>query len=193
MAEDNTGYLGFDNSFMTPPFYQKGNEDRGASLIRELSPTEDLRDMIENFRGKIYDPNLKKYIIIDGVKPFMNADGIGIFFQYGTIMINKVVTMSNYTKNYKIIHALVEAVISDSIIHFNTHWQDYEISSKSKVKVITRKLLVLGLSSFYKALGAGERKAATANISETISRLVRDTPEQGGQKPKSFIERLFRR
>lgn len=188
-----SSYQDLDENYSTPPVFPYGKEEKGASLLKELSPQESIRDMVENFRGKIWDSNQKKYVEIKGMKPFMNDEGIESFFHYSTAILSPVVTMSNYAKNYKMIHRLMLVQMKKAIKHFYLHYEDYEIKSKTRVNIVTSKLLILGLSAFYKAIGAGDRTAATANISETISRMSRMGDDSQQQKPKSIIERMFRR
>jgi hypothetical protein len=81
--------------------------------------------------------------------------------------------------------------IKKATIHFHLHWQDYGISKKTKINILKDKLLILGLSSFYKALGAGDRKAGTSNISENISTLMRpDIPTSEQQRRNGFMGKL---
>ncbi|KKL90149.1 hypothetical protein LCGC14_1907550, partial [marine sediment metagenome] len=75
-----------------------------------------------------------------------------------------------YRTDKELIHRLVMMQIRNATINFHINWEDYGITSKTDIKIITDKLLILGLSCFYKALGAGDRGAATRNISESISR-----------------------
>ena len=180
-------------NWTTPPMVQP-SQDKGISLVRELSPQEPLREMMEQLRGRIFDPIKKVYIQMEGASPIMNAEGIDAFFHYATAIISSITTMSNYTQDYKIIHALVLMQAKRASIHFHLHYKDYGIKRKTKILMVIDKLMILGLSAFYKALGAGDRKASTANISESINRMQRDTwGEEPSQQSKrrGFLSRMM--
>lgn len=180
--------------YTTPPVSYGGSEKKNLSLIRELSPQQYLRDMMEELNGKVWDDRTQKYVTVDSVKPLMNEEGRNVFFHFATATINPIVTMSNYRSNLDIIHKLVLMQIRKASINFHIKWRDYGISDKTKINIITDKLMILTLSCFYKAFGAGDRSAATKNISESINTLMR--PEQEVNAPiksKSMMERLLRR
>lgn len=166
-------YEGIPDYHMTPPMIPPRIEERNISIIKELSPQGTLHEMMQQMEGKIYDSTQDKYIEVDGAKPLMNEEGRDTFFHFATAMISSLVTMSNYTKDYKTIHAIIRYHLKKAIFHFHLHYKDYGISRKTKINIISSKLFILGLSAFYKALGAGDRKAATSNISENISTFLR--------------------
>ena len=164
---------------------------RNFSLISELSPTQHLRNIMKELEGELWDEKNEKYIKIDGVKPLLNQEGRNIFFHFATATINPIVTMSNYRKEVNLIHNLALMQIKKAIAHFHFHWKDYEITTKTKINIITDKLMILTISSFYKALGAGDRSASTRNITETISRLLR--PEDNQTQPPNKRGGFFSR
>lgn len=161
------------DSYSTPPMNYGNQQKTSISLVNELSPQQTLRDIMEELKGKIWDERLNKYIDIEGVSPLMNAEGRDIFFHFANASINNIVTMSNYTKDYEKIHKIVLMQVKNASRHFHIHWSDYGINRKTKITIITDKLLILALSCFYKAIGAGDRSAATRNISESISTMLR--------------------
>lgn len=180
-----------------PPDYATPNiaypeEHRGINLVKELSPQEHLREMMAWLDGKVWDEKKKMYVIVSGVKPFMNEEGRNMFFHQATSIISPLVTMSNYTTNYRMIHALTMMHVKRAIVHFHLHYKDYGITRKTQIAIIGDKLMTLGLSAFYKAIGAGDRKAATSNIHETISQINRSGFEGLGQptKQKSILARM---
>ena len=190
------------NSYTDAPseFETQPNEDvikdeqYRVSLVKELSPQEHLKEQIAWLQGKLWDSEEKDFIEIPGMKPFMNQEGIDMFFQYATAVLSPVVTMSNYRTDEKRIHAIISMMVKDASIHFHLHWRDYEISQKTKIHVLIDKLLILGLSAMYKALAGGDRKAATSHISESISNIQRTGfPEQQGQQRKGVFGGLFKR
>ena len=195
MAPESSFYEGISDNFNTPPINAQRSEEGRVSLIKELSPQDTLREMVEQMQGRIWDSEQKKYVEVKGAKPFMNDEGRDTFFHFATAIMSSLVTMSNYTKDYKIIHALVRYHLKKAIFHFHLHYKDYGINRKTKINIITSKLLILGLSAFYKALGAGDRKAATSNISESISTFSRQGYQQQEQEQgkKSMIRRILGR
>ena len=171
-------------SYTTPPVLRSYGGMSGFSLVKELSPKEPLYDIMENLRGKIYDNRLQKYIEVEGATPLMNDEGIDIFFHHATSVINQINTMSNYTTDYNKIHLIVRMVIKHAIADFHLNWKDYGIKRKTNITVVTDKLMILGLSAFYHALGAGDRKASTSNISESINTLNRPESMENQQQQK---------
>ena len=188
MANYDSPYDGIPADMQTPMQGYKEPE-KSISLVKELSPQDHLIELMNWLQGKVYDKRTRAYINIEGAKPFMNKDGIDMFWHYATSIISPIVTMSNYQSNIAQIHKLVMMNVKDAIIHFHLHYRDYGINKKTKIKVLTNKLTTLGLSAFYKALGAGDRKAATSNISESINTLTRpNAPDQ--QQRRGFISRM---
>lgn len=167
------GFEGIPDNYSTPPLNFAGTQKTGSSLVKELNPQQTLRDIMEELKGKIWDDRQNKYIDVEGISPLMNAEGRDIFFHFANASINNIVTMSNYTKDYTKIHDIVLMQVKKASIHFHLHWEDYGITRKTKINIITDKLMILTLSCFYKALGAGDRAAATRNISESINTLSR--------------------
>lgn len=185
-------YAGIPAGFSTPPIQFPTDTTRSSSLIKELSPTEHLMGIMQELMGKVFDKQRNKYVEIEGVQPLMNMEGINMFYHFATSVINPIVTMSNYTGDYTKIHQLVMMQVKKASIHFHLHYKDYGINRKSKINVITDKLMILALSCYYKALGAGDRKAATSHISESISRIDRPPSEESSQvKRKSMVQKIF--
>ena len=180
--------------FSTPSQDSHSPYNSGLNLIRELSPQEHLKEQMAWLEGKIWDDRQQQFITIVGSTPFMNKEGRDMFFQYATAILSPIVTLSNYRADDKKINAIVLMVIKEASTHFHLHWNDYGIKRKTQISVITTKLMILGLSAFYKALGAGDRKAATSNISENINTLSRnfDQNEQPIKKGGMFGG-MFRR
>jgi len=177
-------YEGIPSEYSTPPLNYYRPEERSLSLVKELSPQDHLKEQMAWLEGKIWDDIKKRYIPLEGMKPFMNQEGRDMFFQFATSILSPIVTMSNYTNNYKMIHGLVRMSVKKATIHFHLHWRDYGIKRKTQITLLTDKLTILGLSAFYKAIGGGDRKAATSNISENISTLSRNYQEQGEPQRK---------
>lgn len=195
MAYESSYYEGIPEEFSTPPMNPIKERERNISLIKELSPQGVLHEMMQQMSGKIYDDSQEKYVKIEGAKKFMNEEGLDTFFHFATALISSLVTMSNYTKDYKTIHAIIRYHLKKANIHFHLHWKDYGISRKTKINIITSKLFILGLSAFYKAIGAGDRKAATSNISESISTFMRSGYEKQQQEAQKggIVRRILGR
>jgi len=195
MVKNENFYEGISDNHMTPPMDFKRDDSHSISLIKELSPQQNLYEMMEQMRGKMWDSTQEKYVEVEGAKPFMNDEGRDTFFHFATALISSINTMSNYTKDYKTIHAIVRYHLKKAVIHFHLHYKDYGINRKTKINIITSKLLILGLSVFYKAIGAGDRKAATSHISESISTFARQGYQQQEQEQgkKSMIRRILGR
>jgi len=179
-----------NSSYEVPPEYETPWKEKGLkeeyriSLVKELSPQEHIKEQIAWLRGEVWDATEQKFIPIKGMTPFMNSEGIEMYFQFTTAILSPMVTFSNYGSDKKLIHQLIMMVVKNASIHFRLHWKDYGISRKTKITVLVDKLMILGLSAMYKAIGAGERKAATSNISESISNIQRSGgfPEQQTKK-----------
>ena len=195
-SQQNPQYqqTGLPQGYTTPPVQRVYGTGATYSLVKELSPKEPLQDVMENLRGKLWDSKLQTYVEIQGATPLMNDEGRDVFFHFATSMISQINTMSNWTNDYKRIHKIVMMIVRDASIHFHLNWRDYKISRKTKITLITSKLRTLGLSAMYHALGAGDRKASTSNISENISTLSRpDSMSQEQQKRKGFLARMVSR
>lgn len=195
MAGESSFYEGISGDLNTPPINTQRTEEHRVSLIKELSPQGVLQEMMEQMQGKIWDSTQSKYVDVEGAKPLMNDEGRDAFFHFATAIISPLVTMSNYTKDYKIIHELIRYHLKKAIFHFHLHYKDYGIDRKTKINIITSKLFILGLSAFYKALGAGDRKAGTSNISESISTFSRQGYQQQEQEKgkSSMLKRILGR
>ncbi len=192
---DKNLYSGIPDAYSTPSMVPPKDEEKNISLINEMNPNKNLHEMMQQMQGKIWDSVQKKYIDIEGAKPLMNREGMDTFFHFATSVISSLVTMSNYTKDYKTIHALLKYYLKKANFHFHLHYKDYGISRKTKISIIVSKLFILGMSAFYKAIGAGDRKAATSNISESISTLSRQgyQLEHQSQNKKSMLRRILGR
>lgn len=179
--------------YSTPPTNYEQEEQISISLVQQLSPQQHLREIMEHLEGKMWDNKEKKYKKIEGAKPLMNEEGRSAFFHHATALINPITTMSNYGNDQKIIHKLVDLKLRNASYDFHLNYKDYGISKKTYIPMVLDKLMLVGLSSYYKALGAGDRKAATSNISENISTMVRDfnnpliSPQN---KQRGFLSKL---
>jgi len=192
---DGSYYSGIPDNYMTPPMTPPKSENRNISIIKELSPQGVLQEMMQQMEGKIWDSVQEKYIKIEGTTPFMNEEGRDTFFHFATAMISSIVTMSNYGREEKFINSLLRYHIKKAIIHFHLHYKDYGINRKTKINILSSKLLILGNAAFRKAIGAGDRKAATSNISESISTLMRSGSPQQEQEAnkKGMMRRILGR
>lgn len=186
-------YSNIPMDYATPTQMQP-EDKKGISLVKELSPQDHLREMMAWLNGQVWDDKKKYYVTVEGIKPFMNEEGRNMFFHQATSVISPIVTMSNFTKDYRVIHSLTMMLVKRAIIHFHLHWEDYGIQRKTQIGIVGDKLMTLGLSAFYKALGAGDRKAATSNIHENVSTLMRpEGSDFSMNKQKSFMARFMRR
>lgn len=189
--EQQNFYEDIPASYTTPPLPTSPKNRDNLSLVEQLNPEQHLTKIINWLRGEVWDEKIQEYKKVKGIKPFMNEEGIDVFWHFATSVINPIVTMSNYRTDDKQIKALVRMIVKKATIHFHLHWRDYGISRKTKINILKDKLMILGLSSFYKALGAGDRKAGTSNISETISTLMRpDMPDQEKKRRSNFMANL---
>jgi len=190
-----SSYEGIPTSYETPwKTDYKENEYR-TSLIKELSPQEHIREQMAWLEGKVWDDKEKKFVLVEGIQPFMNQEGREMYFQFATAILSPIVTFSNYRADDKRIHNIIGMVVKNATIHFHLHWKDYGIGRKTKIKVLIDKLMILGLSAMYKALGAGDRKSATSHISESISNIQRTgfSEPQTAQQRRSIFGGLMRR
>lgn len=185
-------YSNLPLEYSTPAQVYPDNNNNGISLVKELSPQEHLREMMQWLNGKVWDDKKQTYTELPGAKPFMNNEGMNMFFHQATSVISPIVTMSNYTKDYARIHNLMLMLVKRATIHFHLHYKDYGMTRKTQIAMISDKLLILGLSAFYKAIGAGDRKASTSNIHENISTLMRPQgdPYPQQNKSKGFLSRM---
>jgi len=184
----NQQYEGLSSDYNTPPLYGSGEKGR-ENLLKQLSPEQSLLKEINLMKGKIWNEQNKQFEKVEGIKPLMNDEGINIFWHAASSVLNPVVAFSNYRADIKIIHNLVLMQIKKASAIFHLRWRDFGISSKTEIALIDDKLMILGLSAYYQALGAGHRKAGTSNISESMSTLIRP-PEEQQEKRKGFLSRI---
>jgi len=187
---ENNIYEGIPDEYSTPPLGGVGNDKIGFSLVKELSPQEHLKEEMAWLQGKVWNSKTKSFEKVPGVSEFMNQDGRDMFFQYLTAVLNPIVTMSNYRADLKIIHNMVMMIVRDASIHFHLHWKDYNIKKKTQINVLTTKLMCVGLSALYKALGAGDRKAATSHISESLSTVSRPMTQEQQRQGGGFLSKM---
>lgn len=180
-----------EKEMMSPPFNTQNEEGTSSgSVLKELSPKPEIQNTIYELQGKYYNPSTKEYEKIEGSKPIMNQQGINAFYQYATAFLSPIVTMSNYTNKYDMIHAEMRFIMSRVVRHFYINYRQYEIADKTHVNIITTKMLVLGISAFYKAIGAGDRKAGTSNIYESISTMMKGE-EQKQNSSSGFLSKIM--
>ena len=192
MVDEN--YEGINPAYATPSLDYARQDDRGVSIMKELSPREHLQEIMHWLKGEMWDKRTNTFLKIEGTTELMNAEGRDVFFHYATSILSPIVTMSNYTQDYKRIHNIMRLVLKDASIHFHLNYLDYGINRKEKITLVTTKLLILGLSAFYKAIGAGDRKAATSNITESINTLMRPVlPESPVESKKRGLFGRFSR
>lgn len=161
-------YQDIPEEYQTPG-YSFHTEERNVSVLKELSPQEHLKEQLNWLQGRVWDDVHKRFVEVEGVRPFMNQEGINMYFQFATAVLSPIVTFSNYRSEEQLIHRLVAMIVKKASAHFHLHWRDYDIKRKTQITVLTDKLTILGLSAFYKALGGGDRKAGTSNITESIN------------------------
>ena len=171
---DEQTYQDIPEEFSTPPKEDYLHQEKSASIIQQLSPQEHLKEQIAWLQGKLWDEKTQTFIKMEGIKPFMNQEGIEMFFQYATSLLSPIVTFSNYRTDTQLIHRMILSLTNDATVHFHLHWKDYEIRRKTQINVLKNKLLILGLSALYKAIGAGDRNASTRNTSENINTMMRN-------------------
>ena len=164
------------------PLFSANPYDNKIGLVKELSPRHALITSMVELRGEIRDPDTGEKNI--KVKPMMNEDGISVFFQAVTAAANDINTFSNYRTDDKLIYALMNKWIMDITYEFYYHYHEYGIKQESHCSIVINKAVGLMLPSFFKALGAGDRSAATRSVSEMIQRATRDTT---GGSSDSFV------
>lgn len=191
MDEQTQEYTGLPPDPYNPYLYGTHYDNR-VGLVKELSPVPALINAISELRGEIKDPTTKK--IVKQVKPIMNEEGISVFFHSVTSAANDINTMSNYRADDKLIYRLMLKWVSDVVYEFYYNRKKYEIAEESLCSLVVNKAVGLMLPAFFKALGAGDRRAATAAVSESIQRLMKEQsggiPEVPTSKRKGFLSRI---
>lgn len=169
---------GYTPDYSQPPldqysslFYPNQYDNR-VGLVRELSPRQALLVAIAEFRGEIKDPETNQ--TTKHIKRVMNEEGISLFYHAVTSAANEINTFSNYRSDEKIIYRLMNKWVFDIVYEFFYNRKKYEIMEESHCSIIVNKAVGLMLPAFFKALGAGDRSAATRAVQETINRAFRD-------------------
>ncbi len=177
----------------TTPMASYGEERQTRSVLKELSPQENLKEMVKWLKGELWDEKQQRYVKVEEIKPLMNEEGRNIFFHQATSLLSSINTQSNYSKDYKTIHNIINMHVKRASAIFHLHYKDFGISHKTYIGTITDKLLTLGLSALYKAIGAGDRNAGTRNIHESISNISREMGGGFGQQvpmQRGFLARM---
>jgi hypothetical protein len=189
--EDNTQQNNQQRSSYYQPYWGYNVNEERAGLVRELSPHEALIKSIAEFRGEIENPKNPREKI--KIKRIMNEEGIAIFYMAVTAAANDINTMSNYRADEALIYRIMNKWIVDIIYEFYYNRKKYEITDESQVNFIVNKAVGLMLPSFFKALGAGDRNAATRSVYETINRAfnAQANSDEPPQAKKGFISRLL--
>lgn len=186
----NEQFEGLPAEYNTPPIYDKSKSDR-ENLLKQLSPKQSLIEEVHSMKGEIWNEQTSQFEGIEGIKPLMNDKGISVFWHIASTMLSPVVAFSNYRNDVKTIHNLVLMQVKKADTIFHLCWRDFEIPGKIEIALIIDKIMVLGMSVYYQALGAGHRKAGTSHISESLSTLIRPLEEQQQQqKRKGFFSRI---
>lgn len=181
------------NNQVTPSASSDDKISDRASVLRELSPDKKIKHFMKELEGKVYDPEKRKYVTFEGAKPLMNQRGRNIFLHHATSVLNSIVTTSNFRKDIKTIHALVKLQVSDATKMFFINWRKYGMEEKAVARIVVTKLQVLAMSAYYKAIGAGDRKAGTSNIHESYNSVFRDGTENPNprSKQRGFFSRVM--
>lgn len=170
---------GIPPEYSAPPM---GGETQGmdpaSGIARELDPRTYLRDLLQYFRGKVWDERRGQYVEEEDITPLLNKKGRNKFFHFASPFLTRVVTMSNFRTDEQKIYDLVRMQVNTASRHFHLHWKEYDIQNREDIEIITNHLTIVALAACFKALGAGDRKAATSNIQESITREERPAPQQ---------------
>lgn len=166
-----------NQEYDSPPITYS-TEDNKSGVIEQLNPKKEIDTLIKHLQGYVKNERTGKFEKVEGVNPLLNSEGIEVFYHYATSILSPIVTMSNYGNNYEMIHKMMNSIVKDASLHFHLYYKDYGINRKSKIKLVKYKLLFLGISAFYKAIGAGDRKAGTSNIHETVQRMMKENSMQ---------------
>lgn len=173
------------------PYFGYSQYEERAGLVRELSPHAAMVKAIAEFRGHIEDPqNPGKPIEIQRI---MNEEGISVFYLAVTAAANDINTMSNYRADEKLIYRIMNKFITDIVYEFYYNRKRYEVKEESHCGLIVNKAVGLMLPSFFKALGAGDRNAATRSVYETINRAfnAQKNSDDPPQVKKGFFSRML--
>ena len=157
--------------------------DNRVGLVKELSPRVALITAITELRGEIRDPETNR--LIKQVNPLMNELGISVFFHAVTAAANDINTFSNYRTDDKLIYKLMMKWVSDIVYEFYYNRKKYAVIEESLCALIINKAVGLMLPSFFKALGAGDRRAATSSVTEMIQRSMREGGDSMSSSPQS--------
>lgn len=168
--------------------FNQYQEPTKAGLIRELSSRRALIAAMYELKGIIKDPSDDK-TDIQITDPIMNERGRFIFFHAVTAAANDINTFSNYRTDVKLIYSLIIKFTSDIIYEFYYNRKEYAIEDESHCGLIINKALGLMLPAFFKALGAGDRSAATRSVSEMIQRAFK-SPEMQQRQGGGFFSKL---
>jgi len=180
--EPTSGYVPYQN--------QIENSDR-PGLVRELSPHNSIITIIDMLRGTVRNPRNPNDIRT--INKLVNEDGITMFTLMVMTGANEINTLSNYRNDLKLIYKFMNKLIMDIVYEFHYNRKKYGILEESQASIVINLAVGLLLPSYFKALGAGDRSAATRAVQESIHRSMRDTSDHDNrpQQRKSFFSRML--
>ena len=180
-ALDETQHQGYPSEFYNSMFGMGNQYDNRVGLVKELSPAEEINKIMDEFRGIIKDESGKE---INKIVPIMNELGISRFYHIVTSTANSITTFSNYRTDDKLIYRITNKFIKDGWMEFGLNLKEKDIAHLGVSRIIMNRAASLILSALFKALGAGDRGAATKAVQETIQRQFTDSSGRDDQLPK---------
>lgn len=167
-----------------PPIKEPDPAEIG--IIRELNPKKILDDIKMEMSGYAWDPQLKKYVKVDGMKPLMNEIGIAKFLNILSSFVSQLVTFSNFTQER--VDRLVNLIVEETYFNVGINWREFGIPSKSDIATVQLKILMTAIASLSRAVGAGDRNVVRGAVTESI--MNRQLPNQYSQEPQSLMSKL---
>jgi hypothetical protein len=189
MENEQENYSTELNDDYVPYQNQVENSDR-PGLVRELSPMNSVIGVIDVLRGIVRNP--RNPSDIRKINKLINEDGVAMFTLMVTTGANEINTLSNYRNDLKLIYKFMTKLVMDMVYEFHYNRKKYGIQEESQASIIINLAVGLLLPSFFKALGAGDRSAATRAVQESIVSSIRSSEQEGRSlQRKGFFSRML--
>lgn len=162
-------------------------EQNEANLVLQTDPSSEVSLIEHKLRAEYWDINKKEWVKAQGVKPYMNEEGIF------TIMTRLSSILTNNTRftnlNDLEINRLVLDFADEITILISLNWKKYEMS-KSHFRTIVNMLSQLAFLVLKRAMNDGERKfvGRTTHSQESRIEHIMPRPQRG-----KTIARIFGR
>ncbi len=159
-----------------------------ADLVDKITPRTLVAELWHKLRREEYDYDNEKWYKPEGVKPYLNEEGISRIMSIATSYINDNTIYSNFTLEEIRLLALKLSMQLISLLRMN--YEKFECD-KSDLTSVKNLVLTTAFSSLKRAVKGTERRLLAKSISEQIINQQRTTPQES-KKSLFGLPKLFK-